>query len=102
MDTAFSEEFVNHGVGINLCMGDYLPRDAQQTRLLHEPEWLTTNIDPMTGRDIDSLPDRPRITGYRVTMYFETEETRQAYLDFPALRSVPLADNPYDDGEAEG
>lgn len=102
MDSVFADEVVKHGVGINLCIGDYLARDVQQSRLLHEPEWLTTNIDPLTGRDIDSLPDRPRLTDYKVTMYFESEETRQAYLDFPALRSVPLPDNPYDDGEAEG
>jgi hypothetical protein len=55
-----------------------------------------------TGRDIDGLIDRPLLVDRNVTMYFESEETRRAYLDFPALRSVPLPDNPYDDGEAEG
>jgi hypothetical protein len=102
MDTEFAVDVVDRGVGINLCFGDYLARDVQQSRLLHEPAWLTTNIDPLTGRDIDSLIDRPRHVERNVTMYFESEETRRAYLDFPALRSVPLPDNPYDDGEAEG
>lgn len=102
MDTEFAVDVVDRGVGINLCSTDCLPRDKEQSRLFHEPEWITTNIDPLTGRDIDSLMDRPRLVDRNITIYFESEETRQAYLDFPALRSVPLPDNPYDDGEAEG
>lgn len=91
------------GVGINWRSADFLPRDREQSRLLHEPPWLVTNSDPMTGRDIDaSLADRPHIVDQRLTLYFESEQTRQAYLDLSGRRSLPLPDNPYDDGEAEG
>jgi hypothetical protein len=102
MDTEFFADAVDVGVGINLCSAECLPRDREQSRLLHEPEWMVTNIDPLTGRDIQSLADSPRIVDRKVTIYFESEETRQSYLDFPAARSVPLPDNPSGDGEAEG
>jgi hypothetical protein len=37
-----------------------------------------------------------------IVMYFESEETRQAYLDTPVDHPVPLPDNPVDDWVAEG
>lgn len=37
-----------------------------------------------------------------VVMYFESEETRRAYLDTPIDHPFHLIDNPYEDGEAEG
>jgi hypothetical protein len=102
MNTEFASDVASNGVGINWCSADCLPRDRGQSQLLHEPEWMITNIDPLTGRDIDGLADRPRIVDHKVTIYFESEETRQSYIDFPAARSVPLPDNPTGDGEAEG
>lgn len=36
-----------------------------------------------------------------VTMYFETEATRQEYLDMPLDHPFHLIDNPYEEGEAE-
>jgi hypothetical protein len=91
------------GVGINWRSADCLPRDREQSRQLHEPQWLVTNTDPMTGQDVDTtLADRPRIVDDGLTVYFESEQTRQAYLDLSARRSLRLPDNPCDDGEAEG
>jgi len=35
-------------------------------------------------------------------MYFESEETKQAYIDTLMDHPLRLQDNPYEDGEAEG
>jgi hypothetical protein len=35
-------------------------------------------------------------------MYFETEETRQAYLDMPVDHPFRLIDNPHDEGVDQG
>jgi hypothetical protein len=79
-----------------------LDRDKAQSRRLHEPDHIITSIDPITGRDIDNRDERPYIVDGNVVMYFESEETRRAYLDTPIDHPVRLPDNPYDDGEAEG
>lgn len=81
---------------------DPLPRDAEPSRRLHEPAQLLTCIDPITGRDIGDLSGRPYLIDGNVVMYFESEETRQAYLDTPIDHPFRLVDNPYEDGEAEG
>ena len=81
---------------------DPLPRDQTPSRLLHEPEQMITTIDPITGNDIDDLSGRPYIVDGNVVMYFESEATRQAYLDTPIDHPVPLPDNPVEDWVAEG
>lgn len=67
----------------NWVASDPLPRDREQSRRLHEPTFLTSSIDPITGRDIMDRKGRPTIVDGNVTMYFESEETKQAYLDSP-------------------
>jgi len=84
-----------------VAMG-FLPRDSEQSHRLHEPERLLTNIDPITGNDIADYRQHPHHTDGNVTMYFETEETRQAYLDMPVDHPFPLIDNPDDEGIDEG
>jgi hypothetical protein len=81
---------------------DPLPRDQSQSRRLHEPEYMISTIDPITGRDIEDLEGRPHIVDGNLVMYFETRETRQAYLDTPIDHPVPLPDNPFEEGFAEG
>ena len=81
---------------------DPLPRDAEPSRRLHEPAQILSSIDPMTGHDIDDLSGRPYLIDGNVVMYFESEQTRQAYLDMPIDHPFRLVDNPYEDGEAEG
>jgi hypothetical protein len=81
---------------------DPLPRDQAQSHRLHEPERMITTIDPITGKDIDDLEGRPYIVDGHIVMYFESEATRQAYLDTPIDHPVPLPDNPVDDWVAEG
>lgn len=79
-----------------------LPRDQEQSHRLHEPESIVTNIDPITGRDIMHLKNHPYIIDGNVTIYFESEETRQAYLDTPIDHPLRLPDNPFEDWVAEG
>ena len=87
---------------LNYVATDALPRDAEQSRRLHEPERMLTGIDPISGLDIDDLSGKPYIVDGNVVMYFESEETRQAYRDTPIDHPFRLVDNPYEDGEAEG
>lgn len=87
---------------LNYVATDALPRDAEQSRRLHEPGPRLTGTDPITGRDIDDLAGKPYIVDDNVVMYFESEETRQAYRDTPIDHPFHLIDNPYEDGEAEG
>lgn len=81
---------------------DPLPRDCTPSRHLHEPEQMITTIDPITGRDIEDLAGRPYLVDGNIVMYFESEATRQAYLDTPIDHPVPLPDNPVDEWVAEG
>lgn len=87
---------------LNYVATESLPRDAEQSHRLHEPEQRLTGTDPITGRDIEDLAGKPYLIDGNVTMYFESEETRQAYLDTPIDHPFRLVDNPYEDGEAEG
>ena len=61
-----------------------------------------SSIDPITDRDIKDLSGHPYIVDGNVTMYFESDETRQAYID--TLKAPPfyLVDNPTDEGYDEG
>ena len=68
---------------LNWLATDPLPRDQTQSRRLHEPEHLINTIDPMTGRDIENVTSHPSLEDGNLTIYFETEGTRQAYLDMP-------------------
>ena len=81
---------------------DPLPRDRAGSHRLHEPEHMITTIDPITGKDIDNLEGRPYIVDGNMTIYFESEATRQEYLDMPMDHPVPLPDNPVDEWVAEG
>jgi hypothetical protein len=81
---------------------DPLQRDQGQTHRLHEPELMVSSIDPITGRDISDVAGHPYIVDGNLVIYFESEDTRQQYIDTPVEHSVPLPDNPYDEGIDEG
>lgn len=72
-----------------------LQRDREQTHRLHEPAHIFGSIDPITGHDI--IVDReqhPQVDDGFLTIYFETEQTRKAYLDMPVdhpAHKVPSA-----------
>jgi hypothetical protein len=67
----------------NWIASDPLPRDREQSHRLHEPEHMNNSIDPITGRDIANLASHPHIDDGILTIYFESEETRKAYLATP-------------------
>ena len=87
---------------INWVATDCLPRDQEQSHRLHEPESMLTSIDPITGRDIDDLTGHPYLVYGKVVIYFESEDTKQAYLDMPKDHPFGHQDNPDEEGEAEG
>lgn len=101
-------ETTNHGFDVhdfnvaNYVATDPLPRDQTQSTRLHEPTQMLSYIDPITGREIEDLTGHPYIVDGNMTMYFESEETRQAYLDTPIDHPFHLVDNPTDEGYDEG
>jgi hypothetical protein len=101
-DNSVSRFGVSSFDAINWVASDCLARDQEQSHRLHEPEWITTTIDPITGRDIHDVHTHPSIVDGNVTMYFESERTRRDYLDTPKEHALHLPDNPVEDGEAEG
>lgn len=60
-----------------------LLRDREQSHRLHEPEHLTGTIDPITGKDIVDLKSHPHLNDGKLTIYFESEETMQQFLETP-------------------
>lgn len=49
---------------------------------------MVHNIDPITGKDLGDRRDLPNVVEQtsdgELTIYFESEESRQAYLNMPA------------------
>jgi hypothetical protein len=60
-----------------------LPRDQTQSHRLHEPEHRINTIDPMTGNDIENVTSHPSPEDGELTIYFETNSTRMAYIEMP-------------------
>jgi hypothetical protein len=87
---------------LNYVAMEPLARDQAQSRRLHEPNQMITTIDPITGRDIEDLAAKPYVVDGNMVIYFESEQTRQAYLDTPMDHPVHLPDNPTDEWVAEG
>ena len=71
---------------------------------------MVHNIDPITGKDLGDVRDLPNVveetSDGELTIYFESEETKQAYLDMPTEDSSPdpnpLPLNPVDAANDEG
>jgi len=68
---------------VNWVASAPLPRDQTQSHRLHEPEHRIDTIDPMTGNDIEDVTNHPFLEDGNLTIYFETKQTRKAYLDLP-------------------
>ena len=104
MNTSMNTESytVHQCDSLNYVATDAMPRDQTQSRRLHEPTQMITTIDPISGRDIEDLAGKPYIVDGHIVMYFESEATRQAYLDTPIDHPLRLADNPTEEWVAEG
>jgi len=81
---------------------DPMPRDREQSSRLHEPGLMISSIDPISGCDIWDVEAHPYIVDGNLVIYFESEQTRQAYIDTPMDHPVPLPDNLVEDWVAEG
>lgn len=81
---------------------DFLVRDKEPSHRLHEPESMISTIDPISGADIGNLAGKPYLVDGNMKMYFESDQTRQAYIDKSKNHTLNLPDNPSEDGEAEG
>jgi hypothetical protein len=68
---------------LNWVAADPMPRDQEQSHRLHEPEHRINTIDPMTGDDIYDVTSHPSLEDGNLTVYFESEATRKAYIDLP-------------------
>ena len=62
---------------------DCLTRDQTQSDLLHEPKFRISNIDPISGEDVTDANSRPSLKDGNLTMYFQTEETREKFISMP-------------------
>ena len=83
---------------LNWLASDPLPRDQTQSTLLHEPKFRISNIDPMSGHDIENATNHPSMVDGNLTIYFESEKTRTAFrnmsLNHPSLHlPFPAAEN---------
>jgi YHS domain-containing protein len=86
----------------NYIATDPLERDKTQSVRLHEPAQIISSTDPITGRKITDLTGHPYLVDGNVTIYFETEATRQEFMDMPIDHPFHLVDNPTDEGYDEG
>ena len=102
MSTLAGDTTVHSFDALDYVGTDPLARDQAQSGRLHEPNLMITSIDPITGNDIERFEGSPFIVDGNMTIYFESEETRQAYMDLPMDHPVPLPDNPDEDWVAEG
>jgi hypothetical protein len=88
---------------LNWIAEDPLPRDQEQSHRLHQPDHLVNSIDPITSRDIGNVAGHPSIVDGNLTVYFESEKTRQTYqetpIDHPYAR---LPDNPSEEADRGG
>lgn len=87
---------------LNYVATDPEQRDQSQSRRLHEPTLMISTIDPISGRDIGDPEGHPYLVDGNLVVYFESEQTRQDYIDTPIDHPVPLPDNPDEDWVAEG
>ena len=62
---------------------DALQRDKDQSQRIHEPEYRIMTIDPITGHEVEDYTNHPSTLNSNMTIYFETEENRQEYLNMP-------------------
>jgi len=102
MDIADRSFAVHNSTFANYVATDPLARDQTQSTRLHEPAQILSSTDPMTGREIDDLSGHPYLVDGNVTIYFETEATRKAFMDMPIDHPFHLVDNPTDEGYDEG
>ena len=81
---------------------DILARDKTQSHRLHEPTHRINTIDPMSGNDIEDAANHPSLEDGDLTMYFESEDTKRAYLKMPINHPYPHLPYPASDNDDRG
>ena len=74
-------------------ISDVQSRDQTQSRRLHEPTSITSHTDPITGKDVLGSVGHPFVKDGIMTVYFESEVTRQIYLNTPTNHPVSILNN---------
>lgn len=74
-----------------------LPRDQEQSRRLHEPTYMCSSIDPITGRDIHDRCSQVHLDDGNLTVYFESDATQESYLATPFNHPYPKLPGTDDD-----
>jgi hypothetical protein len=87
---------------LNWVATDAMPRDQAQSHRLHEPEYRISTIDPMTGDDIEDVTSHPSLADGNLTIYFESEATRKAYLAPPIDHPARCLPYPVSDDDDRG
>jgi hypothetical protein len=87
---------------LNWVATDAMPRDQAQSHRLHEPEYRISTIDPMTGDDIEDVTSHPSLADGNLTIYFESEATRKAYLALPIDHPARCLPYPVSDDDDRG
>lgn len=102
MNITDSGNAVHNSTFANYVATDPLERDQTQSRRLHEPEQILSSTDPITGLEIQDIAGHPYLVDGNVTMYFESESTRQEFMAMPLDHPFHLIDNTTDEGYDEG
>lgn len=101
--TIFSPSKLVHNFKLknsSASINDVLIRDQEQSELLHQPKTRIYDTDPMTGHDIDDYKTHPSLVDGNLTIFFENNATRKAYIDMPVNHpslSVPFEASNEDD-----
>jgi len=83
-------------------VSNFMARDKEQSRRLHEPTSIMSHTDPITGNDVMGLVHPFAVDGI-VTVYFESEQTRQTYMEMPFNHPVTkLAGEPSPEDDRGG
>lgn len=61
---------------------DYITQRNEEQANDADP--MIINIDPVTGNDVQDYASHPSIEDGNVTIYFESEETKQTFLSLSA------------------
>lgn len=62
---------------------DNLPRDQEQSHLLHEPRFRIMTTDPVSGHDVENYLDHCALYDGNLSIYFESKENCEEFQNMP-------------------
>jgi len=60
-----------------------MPRDQEQSHLLHEPRFRIMTTDPISGNDVENYQDHCSLFDGNLSIYFESKENCEEYRNIP-------------------